>query len=1347
MGNYAAICRRVCVACAVILAGAWRTDAQNVSATWLGTQDAYWTNGLNWTGGKWAYGYSTATFDSAGNNRTNISIVGSRPTPALQHLRFSSPACAPYKIGTSTSQFYWMISGGSITVDEDVVNDQAIGGWVSLGNSDGDITLTFRNRSPVAALRFMGDLRFRSSATGLVRFWLEGVGEMFFNGNCVTNGTAQCEVRNNNTGRITLAGMNRVNRLYNRSGLSQGNSHVTLKEGAELFLDYGSGNYSIWHEGTGIIDGPGTLRFGKGSTGPARIYVKDGSSLTIRAPLTSAGGLEMYHSTGGGTLVLDCTNTMASDLIISARGGMVSVAKMGNQGAIDSNLGCGTSIFFQNEGNGCLIYTGSGETSDRLINFSRNARLDQSGTGDLILTQDLVVGANTKTLTLMGSGTGAGEIAGVIGPGSGATSLAKEGSGLWRLTAANTYTGTTTVRDGTLTLCGANGAVSATSAVVLEGGTLCLSNAVTANAADRLADAVGITLNGGCLAFVNDSGAADYSETLGALTVSGEAGVIKTTPAAAGQASTLTFASLTRSGDAFVDFQGEGLGEAGSTRNRILFTTPPQTVNGYIGPWATVNGTALAKYDPVRGVYAEPLDIAAHGPDSVIPDNPVLDVRIATDGVSGPITLETATGASIFNLTQASATPATVSMTGQTLTTLAVRIAEEGAALTLGEMPGEGVLKKGTAFDEILFDNRSSHPLTVNAAFSESESDTTLTKRGSGTVNLNGPVTMSGLTRVLEGELAWGALAGDSTHTIGSFVEMTGGKETPVTVRFNGVSQLTGVGDFWVGTNAGDRCVVVLDGGLSVQALPGETGRKMYVGNGLGVSGAIIQHSGVLNVSTGVSAAAFHVVGNSGGYGYHRITGGELCSGEVAVGGPGTAGVGNAAVMDLFGGKVTLDKWCLLVGWTRGVAALNLFGGSYGGGDADGGELLLGYANNHNITAQVNLLGSDAKMFDRGASLTQKRINLARGGTNILGAVNLNAGELTLYKADAWLGNNTPNTTTPTHFNFNGGLLKAAATTTTLIQGLTAAYVRPGGARIDTDGYNVTINQPLVAPTGYGLSTVALASGGAGYIGAPAVLVSGGAGIGATAIALVDLEPESPLCGQVTNILVTAAGSGYGTGDKLSVELRGGGCLTPAVVGQVTLAENISGGLVKLGNGTLTLGGAGTFTGGTTVSGGTLKFGCVDALLPGSAIVVEEEGTLDLGAFTVTNTVSGGGPVVNGTLYTEFSPGGTPAIGTQLITTGQGGLLEGVYLLDVTADGTCDKLTLNGEVDVSSVVLRVVDATQLNRRKRYAVAQFSAQTTGMFIKSNLPDERWHLQRAENGMVWLYFSDGMVFMLK
>jgi len=361
--------------------------------------------------------------------------------------------------------------------------------------------------------------------------------------------------------------------------------------------------------------------------------------------------------------------------------------------------------------------------------------------------------------------------------------------------------------------------------------------------------------------------------------------------------------------------------------------------------------------------------------------------------------------------------------------------------------------------------------------------------------------------------------------------------------------------------------------------------------------------------------------------------------------------------------------------------------------------------------------------------------------------VNLNAGELTLFRAHASFGNGTPNTTTPTHFNFNGGLLKAAASTTQFMQGLSAAYVRAGGARIDTDGHAVTLNQPLVAPAGYGVSGIALASAGTGYIGAPAVLVSGGAGVGATAIALVDLEPGSPFCGQVTNILVTAAGSGYGAGDLPRVTLRGGGCLTPAVAGPVTLAENISGGLSKHGEGTLTLGGACTFSGGTTIRGGTLKFGRADALLPGSAVSVEAEGTFDLGGFTVTNTVSGGGAVVNGTLHTEFSPGGTPAIDTQIITIGPGAFLEGMYLLDVTADGACDKLTIHGNADVSGLAMHVVDTARLNRKKRYAVAAFSGQTAGVFSLSNLTDDRWNLQTGADGTLWLFFADGMVFMLK
>ena len=517
----------------------------------------------------------------------------------------------------------------------------------------------------------------------------------------------------------------------------------------------------------------------------------------------------------------------------------------------------------------------------------------------------------------------------------------------------------------------------------------------------------------------------------------------------------------------------------------------------------------------------------------------------------------------------------------------------------------------------------------------------------------------------------------------------------------------------------------------------------MYVGNGLGVSGAVIQRSGAFNVSTGLSSAAFLVLGNNGGYGYQRMTGGSLRCGEIAVGSSGALGDGNASVFDLLGGDVTLDKWCLLLAWGKGASALNLFGGSFSGEGA-GGEVIFAYNGGSAITAQLNLLGAGARMFDRGAAV-YKLINLSRGGTNTLGAVNLNAGELTLYRAHASFANLTNNTTTPTYFNFNGGLLKAAANSAQLMQGLTAAHVYPGGARIDTAGFDATINQPLIAPAGYGVAGIALATAGAGYIGAPAVLITGGLGKGATAIALVDLEADSPSCGQVTNILVTSAGSGYGASDTLAATLRGGGCLTPATLGAVTLGANASGGLAKLGAGTLTLGGACTYSGGTTVSGGTLKLGVTNALLTGSAVTLEG-GTLDLNGFTVTNTVLGtSGSVVNGTLYAVFSPAGTNAVGSEESAVSYSEL-TGVYLVDVTEEGASDRLTFGVGGDLTGLALQIVDLNRLNRRQIYSIVTATGSLTGLFGSTNLPDERWKVQRGSDGVIRLFFSDGMRFML-
>ena len=110
---------------------------------------------------------------------------------------------------------------------------------------------------------------------------------------------------------------------------------------------------------------------------------------------------------------------------------------------------------------GILIYTGAGETSDRVINLAGTtggATIEMDGTGPLVLTSAFTAtGVGAKTLTLQGSSTAANEIAGkIVDSSSGATTLTKAQAGTWVLGGANTYSGNTTVSAGTLRQGAAN---------------------------------------------------------------------------------------------------------------------------------------------------------------------------------------------------------------------------------------------------------------------------------------------------------------------------------------------------------------------------------------------------------------------------------------------------------------------------------------------------------------------------------------------------------------------------------------------------------------------------------------------------------------------------------------------------------------------------------------------------------------------------------------------------------------------------------------------------------------------------------------------------------------------------
>ena len=72
------------------------------------------------------------------------------------------------------------------------------------------------------------------------------------------------------------------------------------------------------------------------------------------------------------------------------------------------------------------------------------------------------------------------------------------------------------------------------------------------------------------------------------------------------------------------------------------------------------------------------------------------------------------------------------------------------------------------------------------------------------------------------------------------------------------------------------------------------------------------------------------------------------------------------------------------------------------------------------------------------------------------------------------------------------GTLRANAANATFVQGLTNAYINAGGATIDSNGFDITVAQPLLAPAGSGVSDIALGAGGAGYVDSPLVTVTGG---------------------------------------------------------------------------------------------------------------------------------------------------------------------------------------------------------------------------------------------------------------
>ena len=127
------------------------------------------------------------------------------------------------------------------------------------------------------------------------------------------------------------------------------------------------------------------------------------------------------------------------------------------------------------------------------------------------------------------------------------------------------------------------------------------------------------------------------------------------------------------------------------------------------------------------------------------------------------------------------------------------------------------------------------------------------------------------------------------------------------------------------------------------------------------------------------------------------------------------------------------------------TGTLNISGGTY---ISSASGLAVGLGGGNNRTSILNVNSGLA--------------NIARINVNTLRAtINLNGGTLAVSNiaVSAISGVNATN-------NFNGGILKARGSTTSFLPLVTLAIVqcnvRDGGAIFDTDGFNISVGQPLL---------------------------------------------------------------------------------------------------------------------------------------------------------------------------------------------------------------------------------------------------------------------------------------------
>ena len=332
-------------------------------ANWNGTSGSTWSTAGNWSSSpvpSASNNVHTATFNSAGNGNTTVSLVGG---VTINTVLFDTANAAAYTIGSGAvgSQTLILENGGAVTTSNTVNNNELFNAALTLGTDTTVQTYTISNNStqPNRLLTLAGNITGAASGgtAGIKTLAVVGTGNTAISGNIANGGATSLALTKSDSGTLTLSGTNTntsgttlgggILNVNSDAALGAFTSSITINSGATL---QAGGNVSTTTRtltlgsGGGTLDTPSgrVITFGAGSTILGTTLTKIGAgTLTIAGSQTYAA----LATSGGATNINSAIGTGSSSVSVAGNGTTLKFGSV-SQKLASLTIGAGAKVSF-----------------------------------------------------------------------------------------------------------------------------------------------------------------------------------------------------------------------------------------------------------------------------------------------------------------------------------------------------------------------------------------------------------------------------------------------------------------------------------------------------------------------------------------------------------------------------------------------------------------------------------------------------------------------------------------------------------------------------------------------------------------------------------------------------------------------------------------------------------------------------------------------------------------------------------------------------------------------------------------------------------------------------------------